>query len=63
MGDQSIRTPAMSFVLRLWPSDTPDLEMRGEIENIRSGEKRFFRDHRGLLKLLESWVNDRQAAN
>jgi hypothetical protein len=62
MAEKSIRKPAMSFVLRLWPNEVPGAEIRGEIENIRSGEKRFFRDNRGLVHLLETWANDRQPA-
>jgi hypothetical protein len=62
MVEKSIRTPTMSFILRLWPGDGLVPELRGEIEHIRTGEKRFFQDHWGLLHLLETWTDDRQHA-
>jgi hypothetical protein len=60
MVEKSIRTPTMSFILRLWPSDGPGPALRGEVEHIQTGEKRFFQDHWSLLHLLETWTNDRQ---
>lgn len=62
MTEKAIRTPSMSFILRLWPTDGQEVGMRGEIEHIRTGEKRFFQDHWSLLHLLETWTNDRKHA-
>lgn len=63
MVEKSIRTPAKSFILRLWSGGDGEREMRGEIEYIRTGEKRFFQDHWGLLHLLETWADDRHQAS
>ncbi len=52
----------MSFILRIWPGDDSGPGMRGEIEHIRTGEKRFFQDHWSLLHLLETWTEDHQQA-
>lgn len=51
----------MSFILRVWPNDGTSEEMRGEVEHLRTGEKRYFQDHNGLLRLLETWIDDRRA--
>ena len=61
MIERSVRTPAMSFILRVWPNDGTSEEMRGEVEHLRTGEKRYFQDHHGLLRLLETWIDDRRA--
>jgi hypothetical protein len=53
-----VRAPAMSFILRLWPDADGEAPMRGEIENVGTGEKRAFLDYLALLKLLESWRDD-----
>jgi hypothetical protein len=53
-----VRAPAMSFILRLWPDGEGELPMRGEIENVGTGEKRAFLDYWSLLKLLDSWRED-----
>ena len=60
MVEKAIRSPSMSFILRLWPNDGSEAGMRGEVEHLRTGEKRFFQDHYGLLRLLETWTDDRQ---
>lgn len=52
------RAPAMSFILRLWPDADGEATMRGEIENVGTGEKRAFLDYWALLKLLETWRDD-----
>ena len=62
MVEKAIRTPATSFILRIWPGDSSGPGMRGEIEHIRTGEKRFFQDHWSLLNLLETWTEDHQQA-
>ena len=56
--EKSIRTPKKSFVLRIWNDGESDSEMRGEIENIATGERRMFADEWSLLKLLETWRRD-----
>ncbi len=63
MIEKAVRTPAKSFILRLWPNEDPDLEMRGEIEHLNTGEKRFFQDRGGLLRLLQTWADDGSSAN
>jgi hypothetical protein len=57
-----VRAPAMSFILRLWPDSDGESAMRGEIENVGTGEKRAFLDYRSLLKLLDSWREDAETA-
>jgi hypothetical protein len=52
----------MSFILRLWPDSDGESAMRGEIENVGTGEKRAFLDYRSLLKLLDSWREDAETA-
>jgi hypothetical protein len=54
MKDRAVRTPAMSFIVRVW-TDHDDRQMRGEIEHLGTGEKRFFPNHLSLLNLLETW--------
>jgi hypothetical protein len=62
MQETSVRRPARSFILRLWPGDDPEASMRGEIELIATGEKRFFQDPWALLHLLETWAHDTRPA-
>lgn len=52
-----VRSPATSFIVRLW-KDTDDAQLRGEVEHIGSGEKRFFADAWTLLSLIEAWQRD-----
>lgn len=56
-----VRAPAMSFILRLWPDVEDEAAMRGEIENLGTGEKRAFLDYWSLLKLLDTWRQDLDA--
>jgi hypothetical protein len=51
----------MSFILRLWPDVEDEAAMRGEIENLGTGEKRAFLDYWSLLKLLDTWRQDLDA--
>lgn len=53
-----VRAPAKSFILRLWPDGEGESSMRGEIENVGTGEKRAFLDYWSLLKLLDTWRED-----
>jgi len=54
--DNRVRQPAMSFIVRLWPEDIAG--MQGEIENVRTGERRPFAGRHGLLTLLDQWRRD-----
>ena len=57
-----VRAPAMSFIVRIWKSESDDQEMRGEIEHVATGEKRFFPDYWSLLNLIEGWRKDLEVA-
>lgn len=54
----SVRAPAMSFIVRVWRDDDGAPSLRGEVENIGTGEKRLFLDHWSLLNVLDSWRQD-----
>jgi hypothetical protein len=56
------RAPATSFIVRLWNDVESAPEMRGEIEHIATGERRFFLDYASLLSLIDSWRRDREPA-
>jgi hypothetical protein len=55
-----VRAPATSFIVRVWSSAGGESDVRGEIEHLATGEKRFFPDYRALLRLIESWRKDTQ---
>ena len=50
------RAPQSSllFTLRLWaePIDSDQVEWRGKLQHVLSGEVRYFRDWPGLIKML-----------
>jgi hypothetical protein len=48
----------MSFIVRVWRDSDDVPVMRGEVENVGTGEKRAFIDYWSLLKLLDSWRQD-----
>lgn len=48
----------MSFIVRLWTDDEGMPEVRGEVEHVGTGEKRFFVDYAALLRLLDTWRHD-----
>jgi len=54
----AVRSPAMSFIVRVWRDGDDAPSMRGEIEHVGTGEKRAFLDYWSLLKLLDSWHQD-----
>ncbi len=56
-----VRAPATSFIVRVWSGTGDKSEVRGEIEHLGTGEKRFFPDYRALLRLIETWREDTQA--
>lgn len=49
------RAPAMSFIVRVWHDGESSAQVRGEIENLGTGEKRLFLDYGSLLNLIDSW--------
>jgi hypothetical protein len=51
----------MSFIVRIWSGAGGEPEIRGEIEHLGTGEKRFFPDHVALLRLIEAWREDTRA--
>jgi len=55
------RAPAVSFIVRVW-DDGSGPEVRGEIEHIGTGEKRFFMDYTAMQKLIDGWRRELQAA-
>lgn len=56
------RTPATSFIVRVWNDDEGTAQVRGEIEHLGTGEKRFFLDYASLTRLLETWRHDLMAS-
>ena len=55
MKDRAVRAPATSFIVRVWTDQGNEPQMRGEIEHLGTGEKRFFPNHVSLLNLLDTW--------
>ncbi|MGH2447421.1 MAG: hypothetical protein ACRDFS_02280 [Chloroflexota bacterium] len=52
--ERMARTPARSYILRVWDeSSGPGL--RGEVESIGTGERRFFPNSWALLDILNEW--------
>ncbi len=46
-----------SFLVRVWMDNACEPEqMRGEVEHIRSGQRRRFCGNEELLAILESWT-------
>lgn len=60
--DKAVRAPATSFIVRLWTDDDGVPQMRGEIEHIKTGERRFFLNYWSMLNMLESWRRDAEPA-
>jgi hypothetical protein len=52
------RSPATSFIVRVWSDDEGAAQVRGEIEHVGTGEKRFFLDYSSLTNLIEAWRKD-----
>jgi hypothetical protein len=48
----------MSFIVRVWTDDESEPQVRGEIENVGTGEKRFFLDYWSLLTVIDAWRRD-----
>jgi len=62
MERDKVRAPAMSFIVRVWTDDGSEPQMRGEIEHVTTGEKRFFLNYWSMLKLIEMWRRDLEVA-
>jgi hypothetical protein len=56
--DQTIRTPAPLFTVRVWQEDLGDggVEWRGKIQDVVSGESRYFRDWYALVLALQTML-------
>lgn len=52
------RAPAMSFIVRIWNDDGSTPPLRGEIEHVRTGERRLFLDYDSLTSLIDGWRGD-----
>ena len=61
--ENRVRTPAISFIVRLWPDDECGPEMCGEVEYVRTGEKRLFGSDRTLLSIIDDWRQDLEVAS
>jgi hypothetical protein len=57
------RAPAMSFIVRVWKDGESTPQVRGEVENVGTGEKRLFLDYSSLQSLIETWHHDLETAN
>lgn len=56
--DGPLRLQATALIIRLWPEAGTAQAMRGEIEHLRTGEKRLFERYEVLVALLERWRQD-----
>lgn len=56
-----VRAPATSFIVRVWNEEGSEGQLRGEIEHVGTGEKRFFPNYAALLTLIESWRREDEA--
>jgi hypothetical protein len=56
--DRIIRAPAQSFIVRVWKDDDSIPQLRGEVEYVGTGEKRFFLNYWSLLNLIETWRHE-----
>jgi hypothetical protein len=57
------RAPAMSFIVRVWKDAESTPQVRGEVENVGTGEKRLFLDYSSLQNLIETWHHDLEVAS
>ena len=55
MQNGKIRTPATSFIVRVWANEGDGPRMRGEIEHLGTGERRYFDSYWSLLDQIENW--------
>ena len=53
-----VRAPTLSVVVRLWSADGTVPRLRGAVEHVRTGERRFFDTYRLLVDVLEQWRRD-----
>jgi hypothetical protein len=55
------RVPSAHFALQVWPeaTDAHQVEWRGKIHHLASGEARYFRDWPTMLAFLESALTER----
>jgi hypothetical protein len=53
-------THTQSFMLRVWPEDAGNgqIEWRGKVQHVTSGEARYFRDWPALVACLREMLND-----
>jgi len=56
-----VRAPAISFIVRVWPDDEDESQMRGEVEHVGTGERRLFVNEWSLVTLIDSWRRDLEA--
>lgn len=52
------RAPAVSFIVRVWNDEESAPAVRGEVENVGTGERRFFLDYGALLGLIDGWRSE-----
>jgi hypothetical protein len=53
-----LRLRATAMIIRIWPEAGTAPALRGEIEHLRTGEKRPFARYEALVALLEQWRQD-----
>jgi hypothetical protein len=56
-----VRAPVISFIVRVWPDDEHEPQMRGEVEHVGTGERRLFVNEWSLVSLIDSWRRDLEA--
>jgi hypothetical protein len=53
-----VRAATLSVVVRLWSADGTGFRLRGEVEHVRTGERRFFGTYGLLVDVIEQWRRD-----
>jgi hypothetical protein len=56
--DGPVRAATLSVVVRLWSEDGTAPTLRGEVEHVRTGERRFFDTYGLLVDVIEQWRLD-----
>ncbi len=53
-----LRLQVTALIIRLWPEAEAKPPLRGEVEHLRTGERRPFARYEALVALLEQWRRD-----
>lgn len=59
--ERTLRPPVVSFIVRVWTSNGEGVQARGEIEHIRTGERRAFNSYQSMLDVMDAWRQETAA--